>query len=135
MRIHSMQTILSQVAAAALAFGVVVTTAHAQMEPMAPMPPPAASPGTPAPAAKSPKAPKVTARTNAQLEQEIKSLRAQVRELQRLHGMAMDQPPAAPPMKKNCMGMGCMEKDDDAMGMPPPDGTDPKPMPDAMPHM
>jgi hypothetical protein len=118
------------------------------MEPMAPMNPPAAKPSTPAPTAKSPLA---ATRSNAQLEEEVRTLREQVKQLQQAHGMAPgkqpDQgmpnmpknggtkPPAAPPMKKACMWMGCMEKDADAMGMPPPDGADPQPMPDAMPHM
>lgn len=148
MHIRSMQTTLVPMAAAAFAFGVFVTTAHAEMGPMAPMTPPAASPAPSAPAAKPAKA---TARTNAQLEQDIKSLRAQVQELQRAHGMAVDKqpgkgmsnmpkdgsamPPAAPPMKDKCMGMGCMQMEDDAMGMPPPDGAAPQPMPGAMPHM
>ena len=147
MPVHSIRKTLSWMAAIGLAFGVVVTTAHAQMKPMAPMTPPAASPATAAPAAK---APKDAARSNAQLEQEIKALRAQVQELQQAHGMSMDKqpgtsmpnkregsavPPVDPPMKKGRMGMGRMEKDDDAMGMPPPDGADSQPMPPAKPHM
>lgn len=148
MQTRSMQAAPSRAAAAVLALSLVITAAYAEMEPMAPMTPPAAKSGTTAPAAKPPS---TTARSNAQLEEEIRTLRAQVQELQQAHGMAMDKPPgkampnmpkggaakppAAPPMKDGCMGMGCMEKDDDAMGMPPPDAADPQPMPGAMPHM
>lgn len=149
MQTRSMKTAPARMAAAVLALSLAMTAAYAEMEPMAPMTPPAAKPSAPAPPAKAPKA---AARSNAELEQEIKSLRAQVQQLQQAHGMAPDKqpgkgmpnmpkdgaakPPADPPMK-DCMGMGCMEKDDDAMPMPmpPPDGTDPKPMPGAMPHM
>lgn len=90
--------------------------------------------------------------TPAQMQQEIEALRAQVQQLQQAHDMPMDKgmgmgmkpgmgmkkmppkkpmPPAAAPMKKGCMGMGCMEKGDDAMEMPmpPADGADPTPMP------
>lgn len=148
MKTRLMKTAPACMTAAVLALSLSMTAAYAEMEPMAPMTPPAAKPSTPAPAAK---APKTAARSNAQLEQEIQSLRAQVQQLQQVHGMAMDKqpgksmpnmpkdgsakPPAAPPMKKDCMGMGCMDEDDDAMGMPPPDGADPQPMPGAMPHM
>jgi hypothetical protein len=151
MKIRLMKAAPACVGAAVLALSLSMTATYAEMEPMAPMNPPAAKPGSPAPTTKAPRA---TARSNAQLEEEIKSLREQVKQLQQAHGMAPDKqpdqgmpnmpnmpknggtkPPAAPPMKKGCMGMGCMEKDDDAMGMPPPDGADPQPMPDAMPHM
>ncbi|MDB5972169.1 MAG: hypothetical protein JWQ90_4619 [Hydrocarboniphaga sp.] len=142
MQTRLMKTAPARLAAAVLVLGVATTAAYADMEPMAPMTPPAATTSTPAPAAK---APTTTPRSNAQLEQEIKSLRAQVQQLQQAQGMPMSKPPgkgmsnmpkdggatppADPPMKKGCMGMGCMEKGDDAMKMPPP-AVDPKPMPD-----
>lgn len=151
MKTQLMKAAPACVGAAVVALSLSLIPTYAEMEPMAPMTPPAAKPSSPAPTAKAPRA---ATRSNAQLEEEIKSLREQVQQLQQAHGTAPDKqsgqtmpnmpnmpknggtkPPAAPPMKKDCMGMGCMENGDDAMGMPPPDGADPQPMPDAMPHM
>ena len=145
MQIRSINSNPVRAAAAFLALSLTLTAAYAQMEPMAPMTPPATKPGASALAAKPLKS---TARSNAELEQEIKSLRAQVQQLQQAHGMITDKqpgavtqnrdeaiPPATAPMKQDCMGKGCTEKGDDAMGMPPPNGADSQPMPGAMPHM
>ena len=138
MKIRPTKRTSAPIAAAFLALSLAMTAAYAEM---APMTPPAAKSSPSAPAAKPPK---TTPRSNAQLQQEIDSLRAQVQQLQQAHGMDMSKqpgkgmpmpdsggamPPAEAPMKKDCMGMGCMEKGDDAMGMPPAEGSEPQPKP------